>query len=196
MKLIFVRHGETEWNIKELVQGHKDIPLNIKGMEQAEKVAIRLKSEPIDAIYSSDLRRARQTAEAIAKFHSIPIRYDRLLRERGFGKMEGMPAEDFRKARECSGLPRHLYRPPGGENYSDLQKRVRRFLSEIKPRHPKENVLVVAHGGIIRTFIVTITKKSLENLHEIEQNNTAVNVIEISRGLPAKVHYLNSTEHL
>jgi broad specificity phosphatase PhoE len=196
MKLILVRHGETEWNVRELVQGRKDIPLNRKGMEQARKVGLRLKSERIDAIYSSDLKRASQTAQFIEKFHNTHIRYNRLLRERKFGKMEGIPASEFRKARDDSGLPKHLYRPPGGESYADLQKRVKRFLSGISKRHQTGNVLVVAHGGIIRTFIVTITKRPLSDVHDIEQHNAAVNVIELKRGQPPKVHYLNSTEHL
>lgn len=196
MKLILVRHGETEWNIEHRVQGQRDVLLNKKGKEQARKVALRLKNERIDVIYSSDLKRAKHTALEIAKFHKVPLKYYKLLRERSFGKIEGMPVEEYRKMRERTGLPVYLYRPPGGENYVDLQKRVKKFLEEIKKKHSKENVLVVSHGGVIRTSISVLTGSPLEHAHEIEQRNTAVNVMELSPGSPPKIHYLNSTEHL
>jgi broad specificity phosphatase PhoE len=196
MKLILVRHGETEWNVRHRVQGEADIPLNRKGLGQARKVGLRLKSEQIDIIYSSSMKRARQTTNAIVKFHKVPVVYSDMIRERRFGKLGGLPSEEYRRIREQSGLPFHLYRPPGGENYVDLQKRVRRFLATIKKKHGKLTVLVVSHGGIIRTTIATLTQRPLASVHEIEQHNTAVNVIELKPGSPPKVHYLNSTEHL
>ena len=196
MRLILVRHGETEWNIRNRVQGQKGVPLNRKGKEQAKKVGLRLKNEQIDAIYSSDLTRARQTAAEIAKFHRVPIHYDRLLRERSFGKFEGMLVNEWRKIRDKSSLPAYLYRPPGGESYVDLQKRINKFLTSIKKKHGKHTVLVVSHGGVIRTFITVITKRPLASVHEIEQHNAAVNMIELKRGYSPKIHYLNSTEHL
>jgi broad specificity phosphatase PhoE len=195
MKLILVRHGETDWNLQQRVQGSVNTPLNRKGLEQARKVALRLKNEKIDAIYSSDLKRAKQTADAIAKPHKIPVKTDNLLRERSFGKMEGMLRDEYYKIRSKSGLT-HLFRPPGGENYVDVAKRARRFISAIKKRHMKGTIVVVSHGILIRTMISILTKSPLKNAHEIEQHNTAVNVIELNAGSPPKVHYLNSTEHL
>jgi len=196
MKLILVRHGETEWNIKHRVQGSRDIPLNRKGLEQAKKAGLRLKNEPIDIIYSSGMRRAMQTAAAIRRFHKVPVRYSSLIKERDFGKLEGMHRDKYRRIREQSGLPFHLYRPPGGENYVDVSRRVRKFLAMIRKKHSRETVAVVSHGGIIRTFITLITKRPLVNVHEIEQHNAAVNIIELRPGSPPKIHYLNSTEHL
>jgi broad specificity phosphatase PhoE len=196
MKLILVRHGETEWNATGRVQGEADIPLNRKGLEQARKVAARLKTEPVDIIYSSSMKRARQTTEAIAKFHKVPIRYSNLIRERKFGKLGGMPNEEYRRIREKEGIEFHLFRPPGGENYMDLQKRVKKFLAMIRKKHSSQTVVVVSHGGIIRTIITILTKRPLANVHEIEQHNAAVNIIELQHGSEPKVRYLNSTEHL
>jgi len=196
MRIIFVRHGETDWNLEGRVQGNANVPLNRKGLEQAKRVAVRLKNEKIDAIYSSDLERARQTAIEIAKYHKAKVRCSILLRERKFGELEGMPAQDYKKIRDETGIPKYLYRPPGGENYPDLQKRAEKFLSMIKKKHPGQNILVVSHGGVIRTFISVLAKKHISCAPEIEQRNTAVNVIEIRRGSPPKVHCLNCTEHL
>ena len=192
-----MRHGRTEWNLKELVQGQKDIPLDLEGQEQARKVGLRLKSERIDAIYSSDLTRVKQTTAEIAKFHSkVPVIYSKLIRERSFGVAEGISADEWKRMRDASGLEKHLYRPLGGENYEDLQSRVNRFLSMIKEKHKDDNVLIVAHGGVIRTLIVTITKRPLSHIYDIMQSNAAVSVIELNEGSPPKVHCLNSTEHL
>ena len=197
MKLILVRHGETDSNVQEIVQGQLPVPLNSRGFEQAKKVGLRLKTEKIDVIYSSDLKRAKQTAAEIARFHKIPLIYSVLLRERKFGRLEGMPSEEYKKLRASSGIPRHLYRPPGGESYSDVSKRVRGFLSMIKKRHENENVLLVSHGGVLRIFVALLTKKPLKEVFDIEAHkNTAVSVIELRRGSPPKIHYLNSTEHL
>jgi broad specificity phosphatase PhoE len=196
MKLILVRHGETEWNQQHRVQGSIDVPLNRKGLEQARKVAMRLKNEPIDMIYCSSMRRARQTAAEIVKFHDAPVSYSGFIREKSFGKTEGMSSGEYRKLREGSGLPYHLFRPHGGENYADVSKRVRKFLALLKRSHGKETVLIVSHGGIIRTIITIMCKKPLENIMELEQHNTAVSVIELNPGRKPKVHYLNSTEHL
>ena len=197
MKLILVRHGETESNVKELVQGHTPVPLNEKGLLQARKVALRLKKEPIDVIYSSDLMRARQTSTEIARFHKAPLIYSKLIEERKFGKLAGLPRDEYKRLRDSSGLPKYLYRPPEGENYTDLSKRVKEFLSMVKKKHGRQNVLVVSHGGIIRTFVALLTKKAFEDIFDIEvHGNTAVSVIELKPGLPPKVHYLNSTEHL
>jgi broad specificity phosphatase PhoE len=197
MKLIFVRHGKTDWNVRHINQGRIDIPLNKKGREQARKVALCLRSEPIDIIYSSNLKRAKRTAIETAKFHKIPVRYSNLITERKFGRLEGMPREEYKKIIEKSGIPKYLYRPPGGgENYMDIQKRVKKFLSMIKKKHANETVLIVSHQGIIRTLITILTKKPIHTVYEIEQNTAAVSMIELRRGSPPKVHYLNSTEHL
>jgi broad specificity phosphatase PhoE len=196
MRLILVRHGETDWNVRHLVQGHKGVPLNRRGLVQAKKAALRLKAEPIDVIYSSDLKRARQTALEIAKFHKATVRYTRLIRERKFGKMEGISQEEYWKLRDGSGLPKYLYRPPGGENYMDIRKRVRRFLAMIRKRHGKQTVLVVSHGGLIRTIVAIVTKKNFREIYEIEHHNASISIMELRRGSPTKIHYLNSTEHL
>jgi broad specificity phosphatase PhoE len=196
MKLILVRHGETEWNVKHRIQGESDISLNKKGRKQAKRVGLLLKKEPVDIIYCSPARRARQTAAEIRRFHRVPVIYSSLIKERNFGKFEGMHRDEFRKIREESGLPAYLYRPPGGENYADVQKRVKKVLSTIMKKHGSHTLVAVSHGGVIRTLVTVLAKKPLASVYDLEYHNASVSIIELRPGSHPKVHYLNSTEHL
>src|SRR5947209_9607942 len=125
-QLVLVRHGETEWNRDQRVQGHLDVALSERGIEQAQRLARWLTGEPIDALYSSDLQRARVTAEILAGGR-LPVRLEPRLREGRFGVFEGLTAaeitsaypEEYRAWREDA--VRH--RPPGGETLEDLQLR-------------------------------------------------------------------------
>ena len=98
-RLVLIRHGETAWNRATRIQGHTDIPLSPLGLAQAERLAEALADEPLAAIYASDLSRARQTADALARVHELPVRLDAGLRERAFGRFEGLSwdeiAQDF-----------------------------------------------------------------------------------------------------
>lgn len=197
MKIILVRHGESDWNLEGRVQGQQGGPLNKKGLEQARKAGLWLKNENIVAIYSSDQERARQTALEIAKFHKAPVRCTKTLRESSLGELEGIPLQEYRRIRDKSGLPKHLYKAPGGgENYIDMQKRVKRFLAVLKKKHSKQTVLIVSHKLLTRTLISVLTGTRISDAPEIEQHNAAINVIELNPGQKPKVHYLNSTEHL
>ena len=148
--LIFVRHGETDWNAQHRWQGHSDTKLNDVGREQARRLAEEL--ETVDAVYSSDLARARETAEILAARLRLEVRLDPRLRERGFGAWEGMtmneiessfPEEQARwRAGNAAGV--------GEESFEAFATRVGSFIEEVSRRHDGEAVLVVAHGGTIR----------------------------------------------
>lgn len=149
--LIFVRHGETDWNAQHRWQGHSDTALNQAGREQARRLADGL--EPVDALYSSDLARARETAEIIAERLGLDVRLDPRLRERGFGSWEGRTTEEIeaffpeeqRRWREGIGAGAH-----DAEQFETFAARVGSFVDEVVPQHPDEEVLVVSHGGTIR----------------------------------------------
>src|SRR3989344_7121935 len=116
MKLILVRHGETLMNKKDIRQGHTHNPLSAAGRKQAQKVAKELKKEGIAAIYSSDIRRAADTARVVAKLHkNVPLILTRDLRERNPGIYDNTPMSAEREASKASGLEKHKWRPPGGE---------------------------------------------------------------------------------
>lgn len=142
--LLLARHGETEWNRELRIQGSSDIELNELGRQQAQFLAQELTDVDLDAIYASDLRRARATAEAVAATHALDVRLDPRLRERGFGSWEGLTRDDISAF------------PPGsrhdGESDDDVRERVLAAVQEIARSHPGEQVLIVSHGGALNTL--------------------------------------------
>ena len=142
--LLLARHGETDWNRELRIQGSSDIALNDLGRRQAQALAQELEHVDLDAIYSSDLSRARETAAAVAGLHGLEVTLDPRLRERAFGSWEGLTREDI------AGLPegsRH-----DGESDDDVRERVLEAIQAIADAHPGETVLVVAHGGALNTL--------------------------------------------
>lgn len=190
MRLILVRHGETDENAKEIVQGHTDTLLNEKGKEQARKVSLRLKDEKIDMIFSSDLRRARETAEEISKFHKAPVKISKELRERNYGSVELKFVREYSDILEKSGKARYAFKPEGGESFPDVVERAKRFLEKIQ-KYEGKTVVIVSHGGFIRMLLSLLTGKSMEEAGSIKIYNTAVSIIEAD-----KEHIINCTKHL
>ncbi|MCR4284645.1 MAG: histidine phosphatase family protein [archaeon] len=152
MKLITVRHGKTVANQEGLTQGWLDnhlTQLNKEGIEQAKKVAERLKGEKIDVIYSSDLGRAKDTAKEIAKYHDCKLVLDKRLREIKKGIYEGGPGEKHWADFEKYGLNIKEWKPEGGENEEEFKERIIDFIKEIEEKHKNQTVLVVSHGGTL-----------------------------------------------
>ncbi|MDO8740608.1 MAG: histidine phosphatase family protein [Candidatus Woesearchaeota archaeon] len=196
MKLIIIRHGETEDNVKGLLQGHKHGKLTKTGIEQARKLAFRLKDEEIDAIYSSDLQRAKDTTEEIAKFHKVPIHYTSELREQHLGIFEGKPKDELRKTRGKRGLLVTEFKPKGGESLAELKERAQRFLNMLFKMHTKETILISSHAAFIMMLLGIILNKSIEEAFKLGQSNACVNIIEIKENSKHKVHAINCIKHL
>ncbi|MDO5716923.1 MAG: histidine phosphatase family protein [Tissierellia bacterium] len=162
--LYIVRHGVTEYNAKRMFQGTLDIPLNEEGIAAAELVAHNLKDVDIDRIYTSDLKRARTTAEIIgAKKNLVPM-IDPRLREIHMGKWQGKvkfhieQEPDYIQFREQP----HLYAPQHGESFHELIERIESFQREICP---EENTVVVTHGLVILTWLNLLEGKELVELY-------------------------------
>ena len=135
--LLLVRHGETDWNAERRWQGHADVPLNERGREQARALAERIASDGrVDAIYASDLSRARDTAAAVAERLGLPVVADPDLREIDVGSREGRMGD--------------IDEPWDGEPHEAHAERILRAVHRIAERHPGERVLVVTHGGSLR----------------------------------------------
>ncbi len=147
MSLFVVRHGQTDWNKKMLIQGRIDIPLNEEGIAQAKLTASKLAEVPLDVIYVSPLLRARQTAAYINEGRNIPLIVDERIQEEYYGDMEGKPrsGEAYLTQRKS-----FFKRYPNGEGYLDVVARVYPFLDEIKKTRKGQNVLLVCHGGMSR----------------------------------------------
>ncbi len=138
------RHGETDWNRELRIQGSSDIELNDLGLQQARALAQELEAVELDAIYASDLARARATAAAVAAFHGLEVRLDARLRERSFGSWEGLTREDILLLPEGA---RH-----DGESDDEVRGRMLEAIQTITVAHPGEHVLVVSHGGALNAL--------------------------------------------
>jgi alpha-ribazole phosphatase len=153
VRLILIRHGETDANLQRRYSGHLDVPLNTRGQHQAKALADRLHPRPIDCIYSSDLIRARQTAEILGKATSIGVRLDPRLREIHLGEWEGSRFEDIR-ASQAETWKRRLenplgVHPPGGETMASFRMRVLEVLGDILRLHADQLVAIVTHGLVL-----------------------------------------------
>jgi broad specificity phosphatase PhoE len=147
--ILLVRHGETDWNLQRRVQGHTDRPLNDTGRAQAVALADALEGKRIDAIYSSDLLRAHQTARIVAERRGLEVTVVPELRERDFGTWEGLTDEEiferFPHARTSSW--------GDAETREQMTQRVHGALEQIAAEQPDGNVLVITHGGPVRVLL-------------------------------------------
>jgi probable phosphoglycerate mutase len=155
VNLFIVRHGETAWNREGRIQGHRDSPLTERGVAQARAAAARLAREGIDALYSSDLGRAQETAREVAARTALPIRLDAGLRERAFGLHEGKTWDEIARehpidAKRLAEDPAHPVR--GGESLLQFRDRVLGALGRIAREAPGARVAVVTHGGVLSTL--------------------------------------------
>lgn len=150
---MLLRHGETAWNAETRIQGQLDIALNDRGCWQAGRLAQALAGEGFDAIYSSDLARAHATAQAVATAQGLKVQTDTALRERGFGRFEGLtyaeiderfPDEAQRWRRREAG-----FGPGGGEPLAAFYARSVAAVTRCAARHPGQSIAVVAHGGVL-----------------------------------------------
>ncbi|WP_312117289.1 histidine phosphatase family protein [Brevibacillus reuszeri] len=150
--MYLVRHGETDWNSVRRIQGHSDIELNELGLRQAEQVAGRFRGEKIQAVYSSDLCRARETASRIAQPFNFTVSTHDTLRERCYGQWEGLTYEEIRARFENQDEA-----ACGIETFECMQKRAVSALTELAKAHPNETIVVVSHGGLINSFLHFVT---------------------------------------
>jgi broad specificity phosphatase PhoE len=196
MRLFLVRHGETEENVKGIIQGHHPGKLTSLGIEQAILLANRLKEVRFDAIYSSDLQRAADTAKEISKFQSVSVQYSELLRERNAGIFQGRSFEEMRIAQEESRAEIEEYQPLEGESFKDVQGRAIRFLKKLIDQYQEETILAVAHGRLNKLMLAHALNQSIKETLTISQANTCVNILEYEHGINFKVSLINCTRHL
>ncbi|MEX2464313.1 MAG: histidine phosphatase family protein, partial [Gaiellaceae bacterium] len=152
--ILLARHGESDWNAEKRWQGHADRPLTERGRRQARALAERLAEIELDVVYSSDLRRARETAEAVAGAKGLEVRALPDLREVDVGSWSGLTRLEA-KERFPDNYARWLdggHGWPDGETYEEMMERILEAVQRIVAKHPDERVLIVAHGGPIRAI--------------------------------------------
>lgn len=156
-RLCLVRHGQTDWNLEGRYQGQSDVPLNEQGRIQAQALARELQDSRFAAIYTSDLKRARETAEIIGASVQIPVTLEPRLREINQGEWEGqlvevIKARYFKLWQQRDANPA-IVRLPGGETVQEVADRVYAALNEIVGQHPGTSIIIVSHGLALATVI-------------------------------------------
>ena len=201
-KVILVRHGQTLWNLEMKYQGHCDVALTEKGVEQAKLAAKRLAGENISAVYASDLSRAFKTAECIAEKHNLLVTAIPSLREINFGEWEGLTFDKINN-QWTEAMSKLFTHPdeiviPGGETFREVKERSTMALAKLVTGHPNQTIVVVSHGGTIRTLLCAALNIHLNHLWNIKQDNTAINILEyyddrVMVALVNDVHHLDNT---
>jgi probable phosphoglycerate mutase/uncharacterized phosphatase len=191
--IYFVRHGETEWNKTRRIQGHYDVALNETGILQAKKLSFRFKDIPIHGIYSSDLARAKQTAQEVANVKNLPVITFSDLRERCYGLWEGKTYQEiisrypqFQSGADFGGLY-------GIETFESMQQRSKNRLLNIAMKHVGENVIIVSHGGLINCFLHLISQGQI-GTGKTKLENTSVSHIVYDNG-EWDIRFVNDTTH-
>jgi broad specificity phosphatase PhoE len=168
--ILLARHGETDWNAEHRVQGHTDRHLNERGLAQARALAEELAAQRVDAVYSSDLARALETARAVAEPRGLHVETVPDLRERDFGSWEGLLDVEILER-----FPQARTGPWGdGETPEELAERVLSALRQIAERHPGGTVLVVSHGGPLRAVLRRCAVDGLERIANCHVSRIAV----------------------
>ena len=178
-RILAVRHGETDWNVATRIQGQLDIGLNGTGRWQAARLAQALADEQIDAIYSSDLSRAHETALALARERGVRVATDAGLRERAFGEFEGLsfteiegrlPAQALRWRRRDA-----TFGPAGGETLQGFFDRAVAAIAALAARHRGQHIAVVTHGGVLDALYRAATRLALDAPRTWQLGNAGIN---------------------
>lgn len=203
-RLYLVRHGETRFNAKKKIQGSMDIPLSNVGIEQAKKVARRFNGITVDLIYSSELLRAKCTAESISEVVRRPIIIDPNLNEMRFGIFEGMTFEeiarkypDMWEQREKNKLK---YTAHKGDSLIGFRNRVMKSIHRILYQFPKGDIIIVSHGGTNRAIMCALLGLNMKKFHLIRQDNTCINILDVEvisgKRYVTRLWSINDTLHL
>lgn len=169
VELLVARHAETLWNAQNRVCGRTDLPLTEKGIGQAKQLAEAVKGRGVDLIFSSPMRRARETAAFAAEACGAPVIPDERLIEQHYGIYEGKSRQD---PGFLNNKRQFAFRYPGGESMMQVAGRVYGFLEEIRKKYPDKTVLVVSHGGVCRVLHTYFEDVTNEEFFHFSMKNT------------------------
>jgi broad specificity phosphatase PhoE len=161
LRLILVRHGETEENRLQIVQGQKDGELTAAGMNEISILSETLQNESMDAVYSSDLKRAMASANILVANRPLQVQSEPRLREQSYGVFEGKKLFHMLRRMKQEGTGFNCFNPTGGENADFFKERIKQLLNEITAKHAGDCVLLVTHYGVIRMLIEEILRLKL-----------------------------------
>ncbi len=189
LDILLIRHGETDWNVDKRLQGHIDIPLNAEGRRQAAALGRALENEPLDAIYASDLQRARDTAQAVATLQGQAVRIDPALRERCYGGFEGLQHHDIQqrypddfaawKARELDA------RYPAGERIAETMREFSgravgavRAIAHLASGGKQRKIAIVTHGGVLECVYRWARETGFGHARDFDIFNASINRLQ------------------
>jgi len=198
-RLFLVRHGVTDHNSAHKFLGHTDVELSVEGFQQVEKLRDRMAKEKIDAVYSSDLKRAMSTAEVISAGHEAEIVSCPELREINYGQTESLTYSEIRKqypelAEAINKLSPELSFP-GGESLAGFIERTLKFLDRLKMYKPEQKILIVAHGGPMRTLLCELLGVGQTYWRTFRLDNASLSIVD-TYGSRTILSLLNDTSHL
>ncbi|HNB47344.1 MAG TPA: histidine phosphatase family protein [Burkholderiaceae bacterium] len=178
-RILAIRHGETTWNVDSRIQGQLDIGLNDLGRRQAQRAAQQLADEALDAIYSSDLQRAHDTAQALAQHSGVALRADAGLRERRFGVFEGRTFAEIDAEWPELALRWKRREPdfgaPGGETLAEFYARCVATATRLAAAHAGQTIALVTHGGVLDCLYRAATRMELNAPRTWTIGNTSIN---------------------
>lgn len=199
MRLILTRHGETEWNLVHRTQGRTDTDLTETGREQARRISKRLAGLEFECVYTSPLRRARDTAEIIAQTRAVPVIDDPSLMEMAFGEWEGLTftqiGETFPDELSVWSSTPHFCNIPGGEPFAQLVARCAEFLRRAEESHKDGIIAAVSHSVPTKVIAALSLGVPMEKLHNIRIDNVSLTIIDTYGGRSV-MRVLNDTSHL
>jgi probable phosphoglycerate mutase len=190
-QILFIRHGETDWNRIKRIQGHIDIPLAATGIAQARRLAQRLADEAnqgarLDAIYSSDLQRAQQTAQPISDALGLPLQSRENLRERSFGAFQGHDSDEIalRFPDEYAQWQTRDpgFTPPEGESQRVFYHRIVHAIEPLVAAHPGGRIACVTHGGVLDCVRRFAAGMPLDAPRDYPLLNTSLNILDYENG--------------
>ncbi len=194
-KIILIRHAESEDNISSIIQGQTlGSDLTERGIKQAEASAERIKDEKVDAIYSSQTHRTRQTVEIINKYHNLEIQIEENLKDRNFGILIGTPnnaADMNEEQKEMHKLRKEYadYDIPEGESFNDVKERIRPIIEKILEKHKDKTIVIVSHGNTIRAIVAVLLNLSIKETYQMKPSiNCGYTEVKIN-GRPELIDY-------
>jgi len=200
-KVYIVRHCEAEGNINRIFHGLTDSNISENGLEQLKCLAERFKNIKLDAVYASPLKRTRLTADAVNKYHGLPINIDPNLIEINGGVIEGLPWKELpvkypEYARQWNLAP-HEFAPENGESMSSVYERGFNTVLKIAQQEVGKTVAVVSHGCVIRNLICRAMNLPLDQLNTVDWcDNTGVTLLQFDDEFNCELVFFNDASHL
>jgi len=200
-RIILVRHCEAQGNTDGVFQGHTDCEISGNGATQLELLGLRCRNMPIDAIYSSPLKRAFVTAEAINRYHNLPIQIEPRLMEINGGEWEGKSWDElprlYPEETERWNIRPYEFAPKDGETMHAVYSRMWEGITEIVRQNQGKTVCITSHGCAIRNFLCRALNKPIEEINDVGWcDNTAISLIDYDDELKSNVIMMNDASHL